>query len=201
MVNKIRKNNVKDMAIASALSLAAERPWQDISLADIIGHAQIDEGEAREYFDDKADVMAAYGRVIDRQMVENCALDGSAPHREQLFDLIMERFDIANENREAVISVVSSFKAEPKGALETLPHLSRAMARILEAAAIPTNGLMGCARVTAVMGIYLYALKIWMKDDSADLAKTMAALDKALDKAEMVYNSLPLDKFAGRFGV
>ncbi len=195
MVEKIQDKNVKDKAILSALTLAAERPWASVTFDEIIGHAEVDETLAREYFDDKADVLAAYGRIIDRDMLANCALDSAAPHREQLFDLMMERFDIANENRDAVISVLDSFKREPKNALETLPHLSRSMSRVLEAVGISTSGMIGCARITAITGIYLYALKTWKKDGSADLAKTMAALDNALDKAEMVYNSLPLERF------
>ena len=36
------------------------------------------------------------------------------------------------------------------------------------------------------MGVWLYALRAWKDDDSADLATTMAALDKALDQAARV---------------
>ena len=192
MVEKVQDKNVKDKAIESALALASEQPWQDVTFEQIIEHAGVDYTLAQEYFDDKSDILAAYGRLIDRDMVKNCALDAQAPHREQLFDLMMERFDIANENRAAVISVLNSFMSEPKNALETLPQLTRSMSRVLEAVGISTSGFMGCARITVVTGIYLYALKTWKDDESADLAKTMAALDKTLDRAEMLYNSLPI---------
>ena len=186
--------NVKDRAINSLLILAAERAFQDVTFEMIIGHAELDKLEAREYFDGKSDILNAYGRRIDRQMVENCGVDSSSSHREQLFDLMMERFDIANENRDAVLSILHSFKREPTNGLHSLPHLSRSMARVLECAGIESKGVVGRAKVTAISGVYLYALKSWMRDETADLSKTMAALDKALDRAEMVYNSLPFDK-------
>ena len=193
--NKTDKDiSLKDRAINAALASAAEQPWQHVTFEDILERAGIDRTEALEYFDDKADILAAYGRLIDKQMLENIGnLDGLG-HRESIFDLLMERFDIVNKNREAIISILTSFKAEPKNALETLPHLSRSMSRVLEAAGIETDGIIGCARITAITGIYLYALKTWMSDDSPDLAKTMATLDKTLEKAEMLYNSLPFWK-------
>ena len=187
--------SLKDRAINAALDSAAEQPWQNVRFEDILERAKIDPNEAFEYFDDKADILAAYGRLIDKQMLENIGNIEGLNHREQIFDLLMERFDIVNNNRDAVISVLNSFKAEPKNALETLPHLSRSMSRVLEAAGIDTKGIIGCARITAITGVYLYALKTWMSDESPDLAKTMATLDKTLEKAEMIYNSLPFEHF------
>ena len=187
------KNTLKDQAIEAALSLAASKSWGDMTFEEIIEKAGVNLDEAYEYFDDKSDVLAAYGRKIDRDMIENIGhTDNTASHRELLFDVLMERFDIVNENRNAVISIISSFKGDPKQAILSLPHLGRSMSRVLELCTIPTDGFMGCARVTAVTGIYLFALKTWMDDDSPDMAKTMATLDKALDKAEMLYNALPV---------
>ena len=187
------KSTLKDKAIEAALSLAVSKSWNDVTFEEIIEKAGVDLDDAREYFDDKSDVLAAYGRKIDRDMIENMShIDNTASHREQIFDVLMERFDIVNENRDAVISIVTSFKGDPKQALLSLPHLGRSMNRVLELCGISTDGFMGCARVTAVTGIYLYALKTWIGDDSSDMAKTMATLDKALDKAEMAYNALPV---------
>jgi hypothetical protein len=39
--------------------------------------------------------------------------------------------------------------------------------------------------------LYLYTVRTWIEDDSEDMAKTMAALDKNLERAEGVINSLP----------
>ncbi len=187
------KSTLKDQAIEAALELAASHEWSLVTFEQIIEKAGISIDDAREYFDDKSDILVAYGRKIDRAMVENVgALDTTASHRELIFDVLMERFDIVNENRAAVVSIVNSFKSDPKQAVLSLPHLGRSMSRVLELCEISTEGLIGCARVTAVIGIYLVALKTWIDDESPDMAKTMATLDKALDKAEMLYNALPV---------
>ena len=37
--------------------------------------------------------------------------------------------------------------------------------------------------------MYLYALRAWSKDESADMAKTMAALDRGLNRIEQAANT------------
>jgi hypothetical protein len=43
----------------------------------------------------------------------------------------------------------------------------------------------------ALAAIYAYVLRVWLGDDSADNARTMAALDRALKNAEMLAQSVP----------
>jgi ubiquinone biosynthesis protein COQ9 len=58
------------------------------------------------------------------------------------------------------------------------------MAAMLEAAGISAGGLAGIIRAKGLTAVYLTALGAWLKDDSEDKARTMAALDKALGRAE-----------------
>ena len=39
-------------------------------------------------------------------------------------------------------------------------------------------------RIQGLKAVTAFALRAWMTDDSADLSKTMAALDRALNRAE-----------------
>ena len=181
--------SVKDSVVDAALSLAAEQAWQDVSFDDIIESAKVDLADAREYFDDKEDILSAYGRRVDRKVFDNISLSDELSEREKLFDLLMERFDVLNEDRAAIISILESFKSDPKQMVVSLPHLARSMTRTLERSDIETDGLFGAARVTGLIGIYLYAVRTWKEDDSADMAKTMAALDKALNYGEQAANS------------
>jgi hypothetical protein len=90
-----------------------------------------------------------------------------------------------------MLSILQGFRGDPKEAVLSFPHLGRSMSRTLEAAGIETNGISGCVKVTGLIGIYLYTVRVWKADDSADMAQTMAALDKALDRTEALYNSVP----------
>ena len=185
--------SAKDRVIDAALALAGKMGWDMTTLGDIAADAGITLGELSEIFEDKTDILVAYGRRLDRQMLDAIgAPDPSVPERERLFDVIMERFDLIGQNREGVVSILKSFTGDPKQAVISLPHLGRSMTWTLEAAGIDTNGLKGAARIAGVTGIYLLVLRTWMNDDSADLSKTMAALDRQLDRAEKIAGSLSL---------
>ena len=186
-----KNTSLKDKVVAAMLALATKQPWNQLSFEDITAEANVDHREALEYFDDKNDVLAAYGRLVDRKVFENAAAATDEPCRDKLFDLLMERFDVLNEDREAILSILQGFRGDPKEAVLSFPHLGRSMSRTLEAAGIETKGISGCVKVTGLIGIYLYAVRVWKEDESADMAQTMAALDKALDRTEAVYNSVP----------
>lgn len=175
----------KDRVVDAMLALAAEMPFEMVGLKDIADETEISLAELSGLFEDKMDILAAYARRLDQSVLEgapNIANDVSP--RDLLFDLMMDRFELLNDEREAITSILQSFKFDPKDAIFSLPHLGRSMTWMLEAANVPTGGYKGAARILGLTGVYLFALRAWQKDESADLAKTMAALDHALERTE-----------------
>ena len=55
---------------------------------------------------------------------------------------------------------------------------------MLEAAGVSSSGLFGALRVKGLAMIYAEAYRVWLGDDSKDMAKTMATLDRALGRVE-----------------
>ncbi len=190
---KSPEKSLRDRIIDGALSLAAVQGWESCSVRDIAGEAEVTLEEFYEHFDDRTDVIAAYGRRLDRAVLSRFAdLDYDASPRDRLFDILMERFDAASEHRDGIVSVLRAGKVDPKQAVIGLPHLGGSMARMLEAAGLETGGLRGAARVAGLAALYLWVLRIWIDDESEDLSKTMAALDKGLGRLESAANSLGL---------
>jgi AcrR family transcriptional regulator len=184
---------LKERAVNAALDLASRMGWDMITMADIADKAHATLAELADVFDDKTDVLVAYGRQIDKKVLTLCANpDPSMSERDRLFDILMERFDVLNGNRAAVVSILKSFAFDPKQAVISLPHLGRSMAWMLEAAGIDTSGIKGAVRVAGLTIVYLNATRHWMTDDSADLSKTMAALDRSLNRAEQCANTFML---------
>jgi hypothetical protein len=155
-------------------------------MQDIAKAARCTLAELHDIFEDRHDILAAYGRMVDRRVMESVSADPEAPERDRLFDVMMERLDVLNDDRAAVQSILASFCTDPKHAVISLPHLGRSMVWMLEAAGIDANGPRGAATAIGLMGVYLYTLKTWMNDDSPDMGKTMAALDRGLERAEQV---------------
>lgn len=183
---------LKERAVAAALDLAARMPWEMVTMADIADKTHVSLAELSEVFDDKTDILAAYGRMVDKKVLEAISPDSASSERDRLFEIVMERFDVLSNDRDALVSILKSFIIDPKQAVIGLPHLGRSMAWMLEGAGIATNGMKGAARVAGLSIIYLYVLRIWMSDDSADLSKTMAALDKSLSRAEQCASTFML---------
>lgn len=184
------KKPPREAALDAALALAAEKGWGSVTMADIARKSKMTLADLHEWFDDKGDILAAWHRRIDRRVLES--FDGEAGGgnpRDALFDILMERFDILNDDRAAAVSILNSLCLDPKEFVIAFPQLGRSMAWMLDAAGIDTGGMKGAARVAGLGVIYLAALRVWKDDDSRDMAKTMAALDRYLDRGESVINT------------
>lgn len=179
-----KQKDFKEAVIAAAFMLAEQLGWAHVTLSDIAQESGYSLADLYDHFSDKGDILAAYERSLNKQVLMGAVNDNLSDPRDVLFDLLMDRFEKLNENRAALLSILSAFKSDPKDALLALPYLGRSMAWMLEAAGADTSGWRGAARIAGLSAVYLSALRAWMKDDSADLSKTMAALDKNLSRAQ-----------------
>jgi len=79
---------------------------------------------------------------------------------------------------------------DPAAALATGARLLRSIAWMLEAAGISTDGLGGLVAVKLTTAVYLATLRVWLRDETPDLAPTMAALDRRLRSIERWLGSI-----------
>ncbi len=183
--------DIKTTIVMKALSLAEGQGWAHVTLSDIAQECGLTLAELFDVVEDKTDILVLFGRMIDRRVLDAVGQhDPSASARDQLFDILMERFEILNDYRGGVVAILESFKFDPKQAVISCPHLCRSMTWMLEAAGIETNGIRGAIRLAGFTGVYLKTVRVWAGDESADLAKVMAALDKDLGHAERIANTL-----------
>ena len=188
-----KSTNIREKAIKSALALAVQNGWGHVTLETVADHAKINLNELRAHFKDRGDILTAYEDMIDARVLESVGeIDEDANPRESLFDILMERFDILNEDRDAMIAILDHAKCDPKQIAIGMPHLAHSMSAILEAAHIDTTCLRGAAHVIGLTGVYLATLKTWREDESPDMSKTMAALDRNLGRAEQLGSTLGL---------
>lgn len=183
--------DLKQKIIDSSLALAVEQGWDYTTLRDVAEHANISMADLYAQLEDKNDILVLIGRMIDCRTLEQASTEeeGLSSPRDRLFDLLMDRYDILNEYREGLCAILESFKYDPKQIIISMPHLCRSMSWMLEAAGIETSGVTGAVKVTGITGVYLKVLNVWIEDESEDLSKTMAALDKALERAERAANT------------
>ncbi len=187
---KSDNTEIQKKIVTTALDLAVEQGWEYTTLRDIAERSELKPSDLYDVIDDKSDVLVLLGRLIDRQVLAELDIDETSSPRERLFDIMMDRYEVLNDYREGLIAILESLKYDPKQLVISMPHLCRSMSWMLECAGVETSGVKGALKVAGLSGLYLKVLRTWIEDDSDDLAKVMAALDKALERAESAADTL-----------
>jgi len=178
MPRKARRPSAPTDPIDAALALAAERSWRMVSLADIAARAQLPLASLLERHPSKTALLLGFARRIDQAMLEatDASLEGR-PAQERLFDVVMRRLDALAPHKDALRSIARGgscdFEALVCGGLS----FRRSLSLMLEAAGLSSSGPFGALRRKGLALVYLDTLRVWMRDDSPDMAATMKALD------------------------
>jgi len=174
-----------DRIIDAALALVATEGWRQVSLAAIAAAAGLPILQVYRIFRSKQAILAALYRRVDAiVLAEPPAAEADERPRDRLFDLLMRRFDALQPYKPALDVLRRELPRDPPTALCAGVSLLRSMRWMLEAADIPTSGVRGAVAVKLATAAYLSAMRVWQRDDSADLARTMAFLDVRLRRIE-----------------
>jgi len=169
--------------VDAALTLAAAQGWRATSLAAIAAEAGLPLDQAYAACRSKHAILAAFQRRIDRAALSGPPAESEASGRDRLFDILMRRFDALQPHRAALRAILRDSIGDPWAMLGA-PAFLRSMAWMLAAAGISTVGWPGVVRPQVLAGLYLWVLRDFLSDESADLARTMAALDRGLRRAQ-----------------
>ncbi|WP_020591109.1 TetR/AcrR family transcriptional regulator [Kiloniella laminariae] len=181
----MKKTDIPKHILQTAMHLSTEQGWQNLSLAEIAVAAKLPLSELYTIFPSKAAILKYLAAQADLQLMDGEEKDRlEQPVKDRLFDLLMNRFDTLSPYKRGLKAVIKAENGDPFAAVAQLCHLRRSMGLVLEAAGISTSGLRGVLRTKALSAVYLAAFRVWLKDDSEDMVKTMASLDKGLGKLD-----------------
>lgn len=178
--------NSPDVILPAFWRVLADRGWHGITMRGIAAEAGLSLAELRQGFESPQAILEAHGRAVDAAVLEGTVDDPTASARDKLFDVLMRRLDALQPDRAGVVRLMHDLPTAPLLALWLSTKLLPSMAWMLEAAGLDANGPSGLLRAKGLGTIWLAALRAWEKDDSVDLSATMAALDRALDRADRV---------------
>lgn len=167
--------------IAAALRLAAERPWTDITLADIAEAAGSTLPALKKEFASKGEIISAFTSTVDDEVLARAPKRApDQPVRDSLFEVIMCRFDVLTPYRMALRSIAHGALPDPAHVRPVL----ESQRWMLEAAGVNTAGLEGGFKVAGLATVYGSVFRVWLTDDDPGQARTMAALDRRLRRGE-----------------
>ncbi|KAA2212276.1 TetR family transcriptional regulator [Teichococcus oryzae] len=182
-----------DAALMDALwPLVAERGWNGFTFPELAERAGQDLAALRGRLPTKFHLLRLHSRLVDQAVLRDAVATASGTPRDRLFDTLMRRLDALQPHRQGIIRFGREMRSDPLLGLALAPVLAASMAWMLEAARINACGTAGVLRVNGLSAVWIATLRAWEQDDSLDLGATMAALDRALDKAERAARTLRL---------
>ena len=174
-----------DRIIDAMLTLIPTEGWRGLSLAAIAAAAGLPILQVYRVFRSKQAILSGLFRRIDELVLaEPPPPEPDERPRDRLFDLLMRRFDALQSYKTALGVLRRELPGQPLTALCAGASLLRSMRWMLEAADIPTGGVRGAVAVRLATAAYLSTMRAWYRDESTDLARTMAALDARLRRIE-----------------
>jgi AcrR family transcriptional regulator len=174
-----------DRILDAALARIAGTGWRRLSLAAVAAEARVPIGHLYRLFPSRIALLCGLFRRVDEAVLAAAPeLDESERPRDRVFDVLMRRFDALSPYKPALAVLRRELPMDPPAALAAGTALMRSMRWMLEAAGVPTGGLGGAIAVKLTAAAYLAAARVWITDDSPDLAPTMAALDQRLRGVE-----------------
>lgn len=192
----INETHATGRVIKAALDLAADRPWQDVTLRDIADRANVPLADVRNDFAGKPAILAKFIRLVDDAVLAKApGRDPGQPARDRVFDVLMTRLEVLEQYKASIRSITSA----PGTGLAVAKNTMASQAWMLHAAGIGTDGPLGTARVAGLASIYSGLLRTWLDEADPAYPRTMAALDRRLKRGEAVLKSLDdVQAFAGR---
>jgi AcrR family transcriptional regulator len=175
-----------EAALDAFIRLVTEKGFADVALRDVAEAAGLGLAELYRVYPDKVALVSAFLAKIDADVLAGTPSrsDPEETARDRLFDVMMRRYDAQRPYREALAAIRRAGTRDPMLALAIGPAVRRSMAAMLEAASVPSEGLGGALRQNGLLAIHVAVSRVYDKDETTDLSKTMAALDSRLKTAE-----------------
>ena len=188
----------RDRIVEALMELAAERDWTDFGIADIATRAGVSLADFRDAFPSKGAVLAAFSKTIDRIVLDGTSSDlDQESVKERLFDVLMRRLDAMAPYKLGLESVAEWVRGDALAAAALNQVSLNSMRFMLEAAGVETDGRTGVLKLQGLVFAWVRVLQVWFEDNEAGLARTMAALDRELQRGETLVRRVDnLDRLA-----
>ena len=177
----------RDRIVDALMELAAEQPFEDVTISQIAERAGVSLADFRDLFVSKGAVLAAFNRRIDRIVLDGTTGDMADENtKERLFDILMRRFDALSPYRASIESIVNWARREPIAAARLNTMALNSMRFMMEAAGAESEGAVGALKLQGLTLAWARLVNVWLNDDDPGMAATMADLDRTLKRGDML---------------
>jgi len=182
-----------------AFETIADTGWRSFSFTELADRAGLPLSEVRAQFSGRKDLLSQLSQTLDQAMLGFDPADMvGLPPKDRAFELIMSRLEAMAPFKAGLQRLMRDARLDPALLAMTAFRLDRSMAWLQDAGeladkanASPLNVLRSKLQRRLLGAVYLQTLNVWASDDGADLAKTMASLDKQLRRIERLAGLSP----------
>jgi AcrR family transcriptional regulator len=186
-------SETNDSALIAALwRVIAAHGWPGLTMGRLAAESGTPLATLREKFPSRLDALILHGRLVDRAVLAGTVPGQGGTARDRLFDVLMRRLDAMQPHRAGILRFLADMRRDPSLAALLGPQLALSMRWMLDAAEIGGSAGQRRALALGLVAVWLAAVRAWAEDGSEDLGPTMAALDRALDRAEQIARTLRL---------
>ena len=178
-----RKPDQNKKIMDAALSHAGKVGWDALTIRDIAKKAKMSEEAVTRIYADVWDILLDILKKLDADTLAEAGKMPDESWRDNLFEILMSRFDVMEEDRHAFTALSCALARAPAAAPRFVRPFGRSMRDMLQHAGAPATPL----HVAAFGIFYLSIVEVWKNDETADLSKTMAAVDKRLGMLERFF--------------
>ena len=187
-----KNTNIDLMIVNAAFDLATKIGWVHMSITDIAKKANLSEATVCTRYPTKALLLNEFMRHIDDLVLaQNAPFDEFDLERDRIFEILMLRFEAMQPYKEALRQINRDLPKEPINIIANGPSAALSMTKMLAAANLTANGLLGIAHAHGLLVVWLATARVWLQDDTPDMTQTMAALDRNLRRGEKFLKILP----------
>ncbi|MEP3048294.1 MAG: TetR/AcrR family transcriptional regulator [Roseibium sp.] len=181
----------RQKVLKTFLTFLSNKGYQDVSLPLIAETADVKLSDLRGAYASKLDLVRAFAEQIDKSVLDGRDDDmDDQPARDRLFDILMSRIDALAEHKDAVRSLHEAAKHDPGLALDFNRIEVRSQKWMLIAADIELSGMKAEFVAQALVVAFSRVVETWLNEKDEGMPRTMAKLDKQLDKGTSLMKRL-----------
>lgn len=182
-----KKGDQKVVYIKRAFMLIEEIGWENFSLEKLARKELIKTEDLNLFFSDKNQLIECFSEMIDEQVIKEIDLAEFNQNsvKDNIFELIMLRFEKLDPYKKSLTILLKELKYKPRVLNKLTKKIFNSLDLFLEISNAKSNYVFDFFKLNIMFIIYGYTFKIWLEDDTKDMAKTMAEVDKWLSEAEI----------------
>lgn len=167
-----------DRLVRALLDLAPAKGWSDLGLREIAAHAGLSLSDAYRAAPSKLHIILAYSRQLDEIILAGDEPDAAMDPADQLFDVIMRRFDAMLPDRTAFGIIYHGLRRDPSALAACLPAALKSLEVIILGANLRQTGLKAARLRIELIRLLRAVFLVWLAEEDAGQSQTMAELDK-----------------------